>query len=139
MSAVQRTIVRLLSIAVVAVCPVAGQRSVTVPAESAGWDAVTTGLLSVFDRADVVMLGEAHGRKVDAELRVRLVRRPDFAKNVHFIILEAAAQSQQPALDRYIRGDEITDADRESLRAIGVLFQEMLAAIRDVNRMLAPA
>lgn len=77
-------------------------RSIPIPAERSGWDGVLGGLLAAFDRGDVVILGEAHGRKVDAELRLRLVRHPQFPKKVRFIMAEAVYESQQPALDRYI-------------------------------------
>jgi hypothetical protein len=105
-------------------------------AESAGWDGVVNGLLSVFDRADVLMLGEAHGRKVDAELRLRLVRHADFPKKVRFLVAEVIDPSQQAMLDRYIRGDDGADADVQSWR-IGQ-FLELFTAIRDINRGLAP-
>jgi hypothetical protein len=61
------------------------------PPETAGWDNVITTLLSVFDRADVLALGEAHGRKVDAELRLRLVRDPRFAARVRSIVVEISS------------------------------------------------
>jgi len=38
---------------------------VPLAAENAGWENVLSGLLSVFDHADILMLGEAHGRQVD--------------------------------------------------------------------------
>jgi hypothetical protein len=68
---------------------------VRLPAETAGWDNVLAGLLSVFDRADVLALGEAHGRSVDAELRLRLIRHPQFAAKVHSIVVEMSATSAQ--------------------------------------------
>ena len=45
------------------------------PSETAGWDNVVASLLSVVDRADVLALGEAHGRKVDAAY-ARSISRP---------------------------------------------------------------
>src|SRR5215831_7016223 len=68
---------------------------VRLPAETAGWDNVLAGLLSVFDRADVLALGEAHGRSVDAELRLRLIRHPQFAAKVHSIVVEMSETSAQ--------------------------------------------
>jgi hypothetical protein len=65
------------------------------PSETAGWDNVLASLLSVFDRADVLALGEAHGRAIDAELRLRLVRHPQFAAKVHTIVLEMSATEAQ--------------------------------------------
>jgi hypothetical protein len=60
------------------------------PSETAGWDNVVASLLSVFDRADVLALGEAPGRKVDGELRLRLVRHPQFVNRVQWIVVEDA-------------------------------------------------
>ena len=68
----------------------AARPDVRLPAETAGWDGVVTGLLSVFERADVLALGEAHGRNVDAELRVRLVQHPQFVARVQWIVVEDA-------------------------------------------------
>src|SRR5215472_3637569 len=63
--------------------------------ETPGWDNVLASLLSVFDHADVLALGEAHGRAVDAELRLRLVRHPQFAAKVHSIVLEMSESGAQ--------------------------------------------
>jgi hypothetical protein len=73
------------------------------PAESVGWDDVLAGLLSTFDKADVLALGEAHGRQVDSDLRVRLIRHPDFAKKVRFIVVEFGMHLSPAALDAAIR------------------------------------
>ena len=67
----------------------ASRAAVALPAEAAGWERVLGSLLSAFDNADVVLLGEAHGRQVDAELRLRLIRHPDFPSKARFILLEA--------------------------------------------------
>jgi len=69
------------------------------PTETAGWDKVVTALLSVFDRADVLALGEAHGRTVDAELRLRLVRHPQFVNRVQWIVVEDARSDYGGLLD----------------------------------------
>jgi uncharacterized iron-regulated protein len=68
----------------------AGRPDVRLPLETAGWENVVTALISVFDHADVLALGEAHGRKEDADLRVRLVRHPQFANRVRSIVVESA-------------------------------------------------
>lgn len=76
-----------------------GRPDVRLPAEAAGWDNVVTTLLSVFDRADVLALGEAHGRTVDAELRLRLVRHPQFVNRVQWIVVEDARSDYGGLLD----------------------------------------
>jgi hypothetical protein len=69
------------------------------PAETAGWDNVVAALLSVFDHADVLALGEAHGRKVDAELRLHLVRHPQFVNRVQSIVVESRQSDYGGLLD----------------------------------------
>ena len=46
------------------------------PREASGWAAATDALVGAFDRADVIVLGEGHGRKPDSDFRVALVRNP---------------------------------------------------------------
>ncbi len=107
------------------------------PAERAGWDGVLAGLLSTFNKADVLALGEAHGRQADSDLRVRLIQHPDFARNVRFIAVECGAPSDQSMIDRYVSGDEVEDAQR--LWARDRILEEFYRAVRGVNRTLPPA
>lgn len=82
------------------------------PSETAGWDNVVASLLSVFDRADVLALGEAHGRKVDAELRLRLVRHPQFVNRVQWIVVEDAQSDYGGLLDA-VREVNLTSQSRK--------------------------
>ncbi len=116
-----------------------GRPEIPIPVETAGWDAVVTNLLSAFDTFDVVMLGEAYGRKVDADLRLRLVRHPDFRKKVKVIVAEVLTEQQQPLVDRYIRGDEMTEPAMKALRTLPAMYVDLLTAIRDINRPLPPS
>src|SRR5262245_14696054 len=52
------------------------------PDEAAGIDAIARALIAAFDQVDIVALGEAHLRSVDSDLRIALIRHPDFAKKV---------------------------------------------------------
>jgi len=52
------------------------------PDEAAGIDAIARALIAVFDHVDIVALGEAHFRRVDSDLRIALIRHPDFEKKV---------------------------------------------------------
>jgi len=81
-----------------------GQSAVRVTDEVAGLDAIVRTLISAFDRADIVALGEDHGEQRDSDLRIALVRHPDFAKKVRSIIVEFGTVAQQSTLDRYTRG-----------------------------------
>src|ERR1044071_3558755 len=85
------------------------------PDEAAGLDGIVRTLISVFDQADIVALGEAHMRRADSDLRIALVRHPDFAKKVRSIVVEFGRNSRQSTLDRYIRGEDVPRAEVEQV------------------------
>jgi len=120
--------------------------NVRLPDETAGVEAIVRTLISAFDQADIVALGEVHGQRTDSDLRIALLRHPDFAKKVHSIVVEFASTAQQPTLDRYIRGEDVPTAElaqvwkTTSQSAFGVwespIYADFLAAVRDVNKRL---
>jgi heme-binding uptake protein ChaN (Tiki superfamily) len=121
----------------------AAAQSFRLPEESAGLDGIVRTLISVFDQADIVALGEAHGRRADSDLRIALVRHPDFAKKVRFIVVEFASTTEQATLDRYIGGEEVPRAQLERVwktTSNGVwdspIYADFFAAVRDVNAKL---
>lgn len=119
---------------------------VRLPDEAAGLDGIANTLISAFDQADIVALGEAHQRRLDSDLRIALVRHPDFAKKVRSIVVEFGSTTEQPTLDRYIRGENVSPAQLAQVwktttqAANGVwdspVYPEFLAAVRDVNSRL---
>ncbi|HLK63784.1 MAG TPA: ChaN family lipoprotein [Bryobacteraceae bacterium] len=117
--------------------------SFRLPDEAAGIDWIVQALISVFDQADIVALGEAHGRRADSELRIALVRHPDFAKKVRSIVVEFGSTTAQPTLDRYIRGENVSRAQLERVwktTSNGVwdspIYADFFTAVRDVNSRL---
>jgi Haem-binding uptake, Tiki superfamily, ChaN len=119
--------------------------NVHLPDETAGLDQIVRTLLSVFDHADIVALGENHWRKWDSDLRIQLVRHPDFAKKVQFIVVEFGSTAFQATLDRYMQGEEVPLADlqqvwRNTTQTNGVwespVYAEFFAAVREINRKL---
>jgi hypothetical protein len=117
------------------------------PDEAAGIDGIVRSLISAFDDADIVALGESHGRRVDSDLRIAVVRHPDFAKQVRSIVVEFGSTSEQSTLDRYVRGDNVPIAELERVwkttaqfrfsdAAISPVYSEFFAAVRDVNSKL---
>lgn len=120
--------------------------NVRLPDEAAGLDAVVRALIGAFDQADIVALGEAHERQVDSDLRIALVRHPDFAKKVRTIVIEYGSASEQSTLDRYIRGENVSRAQLEQVwrtTALGAnglgehpVYADFLRAIREVNSKL---
>jgi hypothetical protein len=122
------------------------QSAARLPDESAGIDGIARALLSAFDQVDVVALGEAHRRKVDSDLRIAVVRHPDFAKKVRSIVVEFASTTEQSALDRYIRGESVSAPELAQVwktttqAANGIwdnpIYADFFAAVREVNSKL---
>jgi hypothetical protein len=121
---------------------------VRLPDEAVGIDGIVAALISVYDQFDVVALGEAHGRRPDSDLRIALVRHPDFAKKVRTIVVEWGSTSEQTTLDRYIRGENVSKAQFEQvwkklspgnigdLVSENSIYTDLFAAVRDVNSKL---
>jgi len=125
---------------------IAQSPSLRLPNESVGVNGIVRTLISAFDQVDIVALGEAHQRKEDSDLRIALVRSPDFAKKVHCIVVEFASTTEQSTLDRYIRGENVSPTELAQVwktttqAANGIwdspVYAEFLAAVRDVNSKL---
>jgi len=118
-------------------------KNLRLPDEAAGVDAIAQALVSVFDQADIVALGEEHEWKPDSDLRIALVRHPDFAKKVRSIVVEFGRNSHQSTLDRYIRGEDVPRAELEQVwktTQVGgggsPIYPAFFAAVRDVNLKL---
>ncbi|HVZ20139.1 MAG TPA: hypothetical protein VG871_03705 [Vicinamibacterales bacterium] len=115
--------------------------------ESAGRDQIVRALVAVFDRADILALGEAHGRQADSDLRIALVRDPAFAKKVRAIVVEFGSTTEQDTLDRYVRGEAVSPAQLarvwQTTTQPGIaeggtsrFYVEFFNAVRDVNAHL---
>jgi uncharacterized iron-regulated protein len=77
---------------------------------------IVNGILAIWDKADVVCLGEDHGSKNDSDLRIALIEHPDFARKVNAVIVEFADTNHQDILDRLaLEGENIP---RAQLRAV---------------------
>jgi hypothetical protein len=137
----------LVLICALALPAIAQQPNLHLPDESAGIDAIVRTLISAFDHADIVALGEAHGRFTqESDLRIALVRNPDFAKKVHSIVVEFASTTEQSTLDRYIRGenvspDQLAQVWKTTTQAPNGIWDQPIyptffAAVRDVNLKL---
>jgi hypothetical protein len=120
---------------------------VYLPDDAVGLDAIAGALIDAYDQADVVALGEWHGRiSLDADLRLALVRRLDFAKRVRSIVIECASVTEQPTLDRYIRGEDVPRSQLERVWKAtsettngfcdAPAYPEFLSTVRDVNARL---
>jgi hypothetical protein len=115
--------------------------------ESAGIDNIAAALISVFDHADIVALGESHGHfTMDLDLWKSMVRNSAFRKKVRFIMVEFGSTTEQSTLDRYIRGENVSKAQLEQVwktttqASNGVwdspIYMEFFAAVREANSKL---
>lgn len=93
-------------------------------------------------------MGESHWNKLDSDLRIALVRDPEFPKKADFIVVEFASTAEQLIRDRYIRGEGVPIAElqrvwRNTTQNFGVwkspVYAEFLAAVRDLNQRLPAA
>ena len=64
-------------------------------------------ILAVFDKYEVVGMLEAHGLKDVDDFILSLIRNPAFSEKVNDIAVECGNSLYQPALDRYIVGEDV--------------------------------
>ncbi|SRR6266545_1653727 len=107
--------------------------------------ALADSIIAAWKHADVVCLGESHGRYFDNELRIAVVRHPDFSRVARVVVVEMANPIQQPLLDRFVLDGE--QLSREQLAPVWrdatnpevweiPIYEAFLRAIRDVNLRL---
>jgi uncharacterized iron-regulated protein len=123
-----------------------GQQSkILLPDETAGLDRIVRTLVSAFDHVDIVALGENHWNKMDSDLRIALVRSPEFAMKVRFIVVEFGSTAQQATLDRYIRGEDVPLAELQQVwkttsQTDGIwdspVYADFYEAVREANKKL---
>lgn len=126
--------------------PLAPRPNIHLPDEAAGIDAIVRALIVAYDQVDIIALGEAHERGIDSDLRIALVRHPDFARNVRSIVIECGSMSEQSTLDRYIRGENVPRGQLERVWKATAettngfcdapIYPAFLAAVRAVNSRL---
>ena len=126
---------------------IVANQKVRLPDETTGIDGIAKALVAAFDQADIVALGEWHGRiKLDSDLRIALIRHPDFAKKARAIVVEFGSTTEQTTLDRYIRGENVSKAQLEQVwktttqAANGIwdqpIYANFFAAVREINAKL---
>ena len=111
----------------------------------ARYGGVVEEILAAWKSADLVCLGEAHGREYDSELRIALVRHPEFPRTVRMIVVEWGNPVQQDLLDRFILDGAVMT--REELAPVwrdaqgaeaweSPVYETFLRVLREVNRGL---
>ena len=144
-----RVVIFIGFLAVTTTLAAAQAASVRLPAESAGLDQVARTLVAAFDQVDVVALGEDHGQQRDSDLRIAVVRHPDFARRVRAIVVEFGSTTEQATLDRYIRGETVSRAQLEQVwkttkqarfaELDARFFVDFFNTVREVNAHLPAA
>jgi hypothetical protein len=103
-------------------------------------------VITAFDRANLVVLGERHWAREDSEFRLQLVRNPAFAQKVNDVAIEFANPRYQALLDRFINGqpvaaEELQHVWRDTTQPGAFdspVYEEFLSAVRGVNAKLPP-
>lgn len=144
-----RVVIFIRLLLVTTTLAVAQASSVQLSAETAGLDQVARTLVAAFDQVDVIVLGEDHGQQRDSDLRIAVVRHPDFARRVRAIVVEFGSTTEQATLDRYIRGETVLPAQLEQVwktttqARFGALdsrfFVDFFNTVREVNAHLPVA
>jgi hypothetical protein len=107
---------------------------------------VSEALLLQFDKHDLVALGEWHNSREDQDLRINLIRNPQFPKKVRNIVVECGNALYQETLDRFIAGvdlpkEEIQHVWRDTTQSpVGggdsPACEEFLNEVRSINLKL---
>jgi hypothetical protein len=107
-----------------------------------------SGILDAFGSHHIVALGEGlHGNTQGHAFRLDLIRDPRFAAVVNDIVVEFGSARHQAVMDRFIRGDEVPDAelrrawqDTTQPNALwdSPIYEEFFRAVREVNASLPP-
>jgi TolB protein len=68
----------------------------------------TSLILSTFERYPIVALGEIHGSRAEHELIARLMRKPEFARDVGNVVVEFGNGRYQRLADDYLGGKPVS-------------------------------
>jgi hypothetical protein len=103
-----------------------------------------TALIEAFRTHDIVAVTDPHGNEQMQALLLSLVRDSRFAAVVNDIVIETATARYQDVLDRFVRGEEISEAvlrkaweEHTVANSLGVQAAEFVRAVRTVNASLA--
>ena len=103
-------------------------------------------VIAAFDRVNLVGLGERHWSREDSEFRLKVIRAPEFSKRVNDIVIEFGNPLYQEVLDRYINGEDVAHSELSKVWELTTqgkssvwrapIYEELIATVRDVNRVL---
>ena len=126
----------LLIVAISALCPLQGL------AQLDAYEKV----IALFEKTNLVLLGERHLSKLDSDFRIELVRHPQFPQRVNDVVIEFGNSLYQDILDAYfiklenLRQKELSKVWRNTTSTSGVwdspIYQQFLVELRKVNEKL---
>ena len=101
-------------------------------------------ILAAFDQYEVVGMTEAHGEKDIDDLILTLIRTPAFSEKVNDIVVECGNSLYQPALDRYIGGEDVPFTEvrkvwrntTQPMCDLSAFFAELFPLVRVINKKL---
>jgi hypothetical protein len=104
------------------------------------------GILTAFDRYEVVAMPEAHDQKDMDDFILSLIRTPAFANKVNDIEVECGNSLYQGILDRYIAGEDVpfTEARKvwrnttQPMCGMSGFFEQFFPLVRAINQKLPP-
>jgi hypothetical protein len=100
-------------------------------------------ILDLYEKYDIVHLGERHWNMTDYNFRVALLNYPRFAEIVDDIVIESGNYLYQDVLDRYIL--ELEDVPKSDLQKVwrntvvvsgvwdATIYKDFIHAVRKVN------
>jgi len=100
-------------------------------------------IVAAFNSHDIVALGEGnHGNVQISDLRIALIRSPEFQTQVRDIIVEFGNARHQDVIDRYVRGETVPETQlrqvwEDTAQANPVwdvpVYADFYRAVRDAN------
>ena len=104
------------------------------------------GILTAFDKYEVVGMDAAHGNKDLDDLILRLLRDPAFPTKVNDIVVECGNSRYQPILDKYISGGDVKQSEvrqvwrntTQPMCSVSGFYEILFPLVRRINEKLPP-
>ena len=96
-----------------------------------------TAIVEAFRSHALVALGETHGHREREEFLLDLIADARFAASVNDIVVEGGISTDQPLVDRFVAGEEVSL--QRAWRDTPSNVVEMVQRVREINAMLPKA
>jgi hypothetical protein len=102
------------------------------------------GIITAFDKYEVVGMEAAHEQKDVDDLTLSLIRDPRFSEKVNDIVVECGNSLYQPGLDRYIAGEDVPFAEvrkvwrntAQPMCSKSGFYEQLFPLVRAINQKL---